>query len=105
MRRRGRIDASQRGIIEALRAAGCTVVSLANVGNGCPDLLIGYGGRTTLLEVKSPRARYRQGKVENATRDRQVQWADRWRGDTPWTVMTVDGALKAVGVSATVRIG
>jgi hypothetical protein len=41
MRRAAKIDANQPQIVEALRKAGATVHSLAAVGNGIPDLLVG----------------------------------------------------------------
>lgn len=52
MRRNARIDDNHAEIVKALRAIGCSVVSLAPLGNGCPDLLVGIFGRNLLLEVK-----------------------------------------------------
>jgi hypothetical protein len=48
-----RIDDLQPEIVLTLRKTGCTVLSLAAVGKGCPDLLVGFAGRLYLLEVKS----------------------------------------------------
>ncbi len=36
-----RIDDNQSEIVEALRAIGCFVQSLAAIGKGCPDILVG----------------------------------------------------------------
>ncbi len=47
-----RVDANQPAVVDALRAFGATVRSLADIGKGCPDLLVGYRGRTILMEVK-----------------------------------------------------
>lgn len=52
MRRHAKTDANQTEIVAALRAIGCSVLSLAPLGNGAPDLLIGIFGRNYLLEVK-----------------------------------------------------
>ena len=52
MRRRARTDSNHAEIVEALRRAGCTVQSLAAIGDGTPDLLVGYDGRNLLVEVK-----------------------------------------------------
>jgi len=52
MRRASKIDDNQTAIVEALREAGYKVQSLAAVGNGCPDLLVGVNGRNVLIEVK-----------------------------------------------------
>ena len=52
MRRAAKIDANQTQVVIALRAAGATVQSLAAVGVGVPDLLVGFRGQTYLMEVK-----------------------------------------------------
>lgn len=52
MRRAGRVDRNQREIVHALRAAGATVQSLASVGKGVPDILIGLEGVNLLAEIK-----------------------------------------------------
>lgn len=52
MRARPRIDANQPDIVKALRKMGAFVQSLAAVGDGCPDLLVGFRGKTYLIEVK-----------------------------------------------------
>ncbi len=70
------MDANQAAVVAALRAAGCSVQSLATVGAGCPDLLVGWRGVNHLLEVKDG------GKVPSArklTAD-QVAWHARWGG-------------------------
>lgn len=52
MRICGRIDGNQAQIVRALRQVGATVLSLADMGDGCPDLLVGFRGFNILLEVK-----------------------------------------------------
>lgn len=52
MRQRARVDGNHGEIVAALRAAGCTVLHLHQVGGGCPDLLAGIDGRNLLIEVK-----------------------------------------------------
>lgn len=97
MRRAGRLDANQREIVEALRAAGASVRSLASVGNGCPDLLVGYGRVNTLLEVKDGRkepARRRLKPLEQG-------FVDTWRGQVS-VVESVDQALAIVTARAVV---
>lgn len=39
-------------MVDALRKAGCSVASLAALGCGLPDLMVGFRGRNILLEVK-----------------------------------------------------
>lgn len=78
-----KIDANQPEIVAALRAVGCTVQSLAEVGDGCPDLLVGIKGVWFLLEVKMP------GETLNP---RQKRWHAEAHGRTH-LVRTADEAL------------
>jgi len=71
MRRAAKIDASQTQIVSALRAIGAFVQSLGAVGDGCPDLLVGYAGRTYLMEVKEPH-------VKGRLRPSQIDWHAAW---------------------------
>lgn len=86
--RRKRRDTNHKAIVEALRAAGASVVDLSQVGRGCPDLLVGRGGVTRLLEVKEP-----GGKLNHD----QVDFIARWRGTEVRVVTTPEDALRAVG--------
>ena len=52
MRLRGKTDRNHAEIVRALRQAGASVLSLADVGQGCPDLMIGFRGRNMLAEIK-----------------------------------------------------
>ena len=94
MRRAAKIDANQPAIVEALRKCGAFVQSLAAVGNGCPDLLIGYRGRTILLEVKDG------SKVPSAQKltPDQLDWHGGWSGCTLAVVNDIEGALRILKV-------
>lgn len=55
MRRKAKRDDNHAEVVKALRAAGCWVLDLAAVGDGCPDLLVHgptYPWDFRLLEVK-----------------------------------------------------
>lgn len=52
MRRAARVDDNQGEIVAALRKAGCLVQSLAAIGSGCPDLIVGYRAALILMELK-----------------------------------------------------
>ena len=55
MRKHGRTDANQKEIVGFLRAIpGVTVISLASMGKGIPDILVGYRGSNYLFELKDP---------------------------------------------------
>lgn len=89
-----RVDANQQEIVAALRAAGCTVVSLATVGGGVPDLLVGRGGQNYLLEVKRPG----RGRHDPEHADKQLSWHAGWRGQVA-LVYTREAAMRAVGLA------
>ena len=93
MRRAAKVDANQEQIVEALRAVGATVQTLAAVGKGVPDLLVGYQGKTLLLEVKDGR---RPPSEKRLTED-QLVWHGAWRGGPLAVVDGVDAALRALG--------
>jgi Holliday junction resolvase len=94
MRRAARVDSNQDQVVEALRAAGATVQSLAAVGQGVPDLLVGFQGQTLLIEVKNGRKPPSQRQL---TED-QLKWHGAWRGGPVAIVDGPDAALRMLGV-------
>lgn len=54
MRKHGKVDANHELIVKTLRKAGATVKSLASLGDGAPDLLIGFRGSNFIAEIKDP---------------------------------------------------
>jgi hypothetical protein len=91
VRRAAKIDANQPEIVQALRKAGATVQTLAMVGAGCPDLLVGFQGRNLLMEVKDGRLPPSRRRL---TTDEQ-NWCVAWRGQVA-IVKSVDDALKLI---------
>jgi len=65
-----RRDANQRKIVQVLRKLGASVVITADVGRGFPDLVVGYGGVTYLVEVKN----------RSTLRRSQRAFREQWRG-------------------------
>ena len=94
MRRAAKIDANQPAIVGALRNAGATVYSLAAVGQGIPDLLVGYAGKTALLEVKDGS---KPPSARQLTPDQQT-WHQTWTGGTLAVVPDVEAALRVLAV-------
>ena len=82
MRRAGRVDSNHRLVVAAFRLWGCSVVSLANMGSGVPDIIVGYRGFNHLVEIKT-----RTGRL---TAD-QVAFHAAWEGN----VLVVRGADEA----------
>lgn len=91
MRRAARVDANHGEIVAALRKIGATVTSTAGVGNGFPDLAVGWRGMTLLLEVKDG------SKPPSAKQltDDERKWHAEWRGHAD-VVESVEEALRAV---------
>jgi Holliday junction resolvase len=93
MKKYGRTDSNQTEIVEALRKAGATVQSLAAVGAGVPDLLVGWRGMNFLLEVKDGAL----PPSERRLTPEQVKWHDAWIGRPVFVVKSAQEALEAIG--------
>lgn len=87
-------DANHPDIVNTLRRCGATVVDLAAVGAGCPDILVGIGGRNYLLEIKDGA----QVPSRRRLRATQVDFIATWRGHSA-VVTDVPQALAAVGIT------
>lgn len=98
MRRAARVDKNQAEIVAALRKAGATVQPLHAVGDGCPDLAVGYRGVNYMVEVKDGA---KPPSARKLTSD-QVSWHDAWRGQV-CVVKDVTEALALLGISETPR--
>lgn len=72
MRRAAKIDNTQNEIVKAFRDMGASVSILATVGQGFPDLVLGYRGLNVLVECKTAK-----GKL---TAD-QERFHANWKGD------------------------
>ena len=87
-----KVDLNQMEIVASLRKIGATVQSLATVGNGCPDLLVGFQGINYLMEVKDGD---KAPSAQKLTPD-QVKWHLEWCGDVH-IVRSVDDAFQVLG--------
>jgi hypothetical protein len=77
------LDANAKAIREGLEAVGATV------DPRCPlDYLVGFRGRTYVLEVKTAK-----GKL----REKQTKFLATWKGQAA-VVRTLDDALTVIGV-------
>ena len=85
MRIHGKVDANHAEIVAALRGIGAHVQSIANIGDGCPDLLVSFRGKWFVFEVKSP-----GGKL---TPDEA-----RWHNEARASVFVVFGAGEAIKI-------
>jgi hypothetical protein len=85
---RKRVDQNQPEIVKALRDVGATVQHLHIVGEGCPDILVGFRQRNYLMEIK---------RIGEGLNKRELEWHGEWRGDVK-IVHTPDEALYEIGV-------
>jgi hypothetical protein len=82
-----RTDSNQAEIVKALRQIGASVTITAGLGDGFPDLAIGYQGVNHLAEVKaSPR--------EKLTEDERA-WHTAWRGNA-WLFYDPEQAVRTI---------
>lgn len=87
----GRTDANHTDIVKALLNAGCSVQSLATVGLGCPDLVVGFAGLNILIEAKNGANPPSERKLNDA----EKTWHKRWKGQVT-TVYSPEQAVDAV---------
>lgn len=90
MPRARRVDRNQTEIVQALRACGASVHITARYGEGFPDLVVGFGGRTFLLEIKTATGQLTEDERE---------FIDNWRGHVA-IVRNETDALMVVGGEA-----
>jgi hypothetical protein len=98
LRLRARTDSNHGGIIKALRQHGMKVQSLAQIGNGVPDLLVGFRGCNVLLEIKDG------DKVpsKQILTDAERSWITTWSGQVS-VVTNWEEAVNAVLHEAKLR--
>jgi hypothetical protein len=89
-----RADANQPAIVARARHRGATVQHLHAVGQGCPDLLVGYMGNNLLVEVKNPLVDKTHRQL---TSDEKV-WHSDWNGQVSivFTVEDMDALLDEI---------
>jgi hypothetical protein len=93
MRRAAQVDRNQTEIVDALRLVGATVAITSALGDGYPDLTVGFRGQTHLLEVKDPLQPASARQLTPA----QKLFHTHWQGRKPAVVHTPDEALRAIG--------
>ena len=91
MRRAAKVDRNQSEIVDALRKIGATVQPLHSVGQGCPDLLVGYRRTNYLIEIKDGLA---PPSARKLTPD-QIEWHGGWKGMV-FVALDADAAIAMV---------
>jgi hypothetical protein len=88
MRARPKLDANHTAIVKALRQMGASVQSLASIGHGCPDLLVGWSNKAYVVEIKD-------GTLPPSKRqltEDEREWMECWTG--PFVILSsVENAI------------
>jgi hypothetical protein len=84
---KGKVDGNQKTIVGIFERANFSVQSLAPIGDGCPDLLVGACGRNYVVEVKNGR--------EPLT-PKQQTWHRDWKGGPAIVVASEADAVNFV---------
>ena len=92
MRRAAKTDANHAAIRNGLRRIpGVTVADTSGAGDGFPDLVCGFAGINTLLEIKDGDKPPSHRRLKPA----QATFRDTWRGQYA-VVTTLDEAIEIV---------
>lgn len=89
-----KVDLNQMEITATLRKLGATVQSLATVGYGCPDLLVGFNGVNYLMEIKNGD---QVPSAQKLTPD-QIKWHSEWCGEVH-VVRSLDDVLQVLRIA------
>ena len=89
-KRYARRDSNHGAVRDALRAEGWTVLDLADLGGGAPDLLVGAGDVLVLIEVKDGE---KPPSKRRLTPD-EAAWHSAWNG----RVFIAETAREAVAI-------
>lgn len=85
-----RVDANQSRVVKELRQLGVSVQSIAEVGDGCPDILCGFRGVNVVLEIKD----WKQPVSKRRLSPKEKLWHEGWRGQ----VQTIETSAEAFSV-------
>ena len=77
MRRKARVDTNQAQVVKELKQAGVSVLHTHQLGEGAPDIIVGYGHTNLLVELKDPD---KPPSKRRLTPDEQ-EFFDTWRGE------------------------
>lgn len=84
-------DRNHSSIVRDLRSVGASVQSLASIGKGCPDILVGFRGRNFIFEIKDPE----QPPSKRSLTRYEAGWHEGWKGQVG-TVETFSQILEII---------
>ena len=92
MRRNAKVDSNQVEIVAALRRVGASVAHTHMVGDGFPDIIVGYRGHNYMVEIKDGSKKPSAQKLTDDEKDFHKDWLG-----TIHIVNGVDSALEMIG--------
>lgn len=90
-----RRDGNHADLVKGLERVGASVQTLAQVGHGCPDLLVGYRGINVLMEIKDGSLAPSRKKLSIT----EESWHEEWRGQV-CVVESLEDALRTIGATS-----
>ena len=77
MRKKARVHANQKEIVQELRKRGISVLHTHQLGKGAPDIIVGYMNSNYLIELKDGNKSKSQQRL---TKD-ELDFSLKWRGN------------------------
>jgi len=85
-----RVDVNHQEIVKKFRELGASVFDSSGIGRGFPDILVGFNGNTTLVEIKS-------GEKKKFT-EAQLKFMSEWKGSSVTRINDVEGAERLINI-------
>lgn len=93
-----RTDGNHSRVVKELRQMGVSVQSIADIGDGCPDILCGFRGVNVILEIKD----WKQPPSKRRLTPKEKLWHEGWRGQVQ-TIETSAEAFSIIEIEANKR--
>lgn len=88
-----RVDDNQAQLVKQIRQLGATVRHLHMVGDGLPDIIVGYRKKNFLIEIKD----FKKSKSQKKLTADEQEFFDTWKGQVD-KCETLDEIIKVVGL-------
>ena len=74
MRKKARVDANQKEIVQELRKRDISVLHTHQLGKGAPDIIVGYMNSNYLIELKDGNKSKSQQRLTKDELDFSLKW-------------------------------
>lgn len=91
MRTAARKDSNHKSIVDGLRKYGASVLDVSQLKN-CFDILVGYKGKTFIMEIKDGKKPPSQRRLTPG----ELEFMKTWKGSKYNVVLSLDDAVKVV---------